>query len=104
MIKRLVFLITFTFGVIIVLAIGTSRFLPHQANAQGTQVQDCEQTCTWQRDGLLFKRVCVTEVPDFPRGRPPSCYRAEWDLDGDGIMEIRSETQAAQILSSSPEN
>lgn len=104
MLKRLLFLITFTCGLLIVPAIGTSSFLPHLAVAQAPEVRNCTRTCKWVRQGIIFRRECATEVPEFPRGRPPSCYRADWDLDDDGVMEIRTEADAEAAASSSSQN
>lgn len=97
-------IITYVGLMLLTLSMVLSTAQNHQANAQVSEVPDCTQTCRWVRSGIIFKRECKTEVPDFPRGRPPSCYRADWDFDDDGVMEIRTEAEAEAAANSSSHN
>ena len=98
MFKRLLFWVTFTCGVFIVLTIGTSSFQSYQATDGGIEVRDCEQTCTWKGFGIFSRKVCTIEVPVFDPIAPPSCYRIDWDIEPDGVMDFQSEEEASEAL------
>lgn len=93
MIKRLLFLITFTCGILIVFGIGTSSFLTYQAAvSQKDSLPECRWRCT--KPNLLGIACSVNrgwrqylEVPVSDRGGTPNCYRADWDTDDDGNMD-----------------
>ena len=104
MLKRFLLLITFTCGMLIVFAIGTSSFHSYQAveqlipeqrlevaqtdSSEEEQVRNCEQKHVWEGTGIRARRVLRIETPVLCRNKPPSCYRSDWDLDGDGVMEV----------------
>ena len=104
-------MITFTCGLLIVLVIGTSNIQSYQAvepleaeivsqsSDSGqvanrlSQIRECNRGCSWLPSALRF--FCdYIEIPDFNNGGDPSCYRKDWDIDDDGVMEGPPENTA----------
>ena len=58
---------------------------PAQATELG-QIRECNRGCSWLPGPLRF--FCdYVEIPEFDNGGNPNCYRRDWDIDGDGVME-----------------
>lgn len=108
MTKKLLFLISVVCGVLAVFTISTSNVQGYQAHeypkteivsqyfeiAQSNSTQrnipeECERECRWYSFGGLLRIFCeYVEEPKLEHGGNPSCYRQDWDPNGDGVMEI----------------